>query len=200
MVHNGAMSGSTSRTPKQGGKRERTRARLVEAAVEVANAKGLVAASLDEIAARAGMTKGAIYSNFAGKADLVMAIAEDHGLRLAPAYVAGAPLSAQLAALAEAVIAILPAAAERSRLSAELQAYAAIDPDLRRRFGELHRALFVEWSRTLADRFGDELKMPPLQLVVALQALATGFAHQHQLTPELVTPDGVRAAFAAFAD
>lgn len=187
-------------TRKRGNKRERTRARLVDAAVAVAEEKGLVAASLDEIAARAGMTRGAIYSNFAGKADLVMAVAETHGVQLAPDYTPGAPLRTQLAALADAVIAILPMAQTRSRLSAELQAYAAIDPELRRRFGELHRALFARWSRTLTEAYGDELAMPPLDLVVTLQSLATGLAHQHQLTPELVTPQVVRRAFAAFAD
>lgn len=172
----------------------------MEAAVAVAEEKGLVAASLDEIAARAGMTRGAIYSNFEGKADLVMAVAETYGLRLTPAYVPGAPLRAQLAALADAVVAVLPMAEARSRLSAELQAYAAIDPDLRRRFGELHRAMFAQWSRTLMEAYGEELAMPPLDLVVTLQALATGLAHQHQMTPELVTPQVVRRAFAAFAD
>ena len=193
------MSESFRSPGRGGGKRARTRARLVEAAVEVANARGL-AASLDEIAACAGMTKGAIYSNFASKADLVMAVAEVHGLRLAPAYVPGAPLRVQLAALAEAVIDILPTAKARSRLSAELQAYAAIDPELRHRFGEQHRAMFAQWSRTLADTYGDQLPVPAMDLVVALQALATGFAHQHQLTPELVTPEAIRAAFSAFAD
>lgn len=194
------MSESFRSLGRGGGKRARTRARLVEAAVEVANARGLAAASLDEIAASAGMTKGAIYSNFASKADLVMAVAEVHGLRLAPAYVPGAPLRAQLAALAEAVIDILPASEARSRLSAELQAYAAIDPELRHRFGEQHRAMFAHWSRTLAETYGDQLPVPAMDLVVALQALATGFAHQHQLTPELVTPEAIRAAFSAFAD
>lgn len=194
------MTDTALRPRRRGNKRELTRARLVEAAVAVAEERGLAAASLDEIATRAGMTKGAIYSNFEGKADLVMAVAEAHGLRLAPAYTPDAPLRTQLTALAEAVIAALPIAQTRSRLSAELQAYAAIDADLRGRFGDLHRAMFARWSRTLAETYGDELAMPPLSLVVTLQALATGLAHQHQLTPELVTPQVVRDAFEALAD
>ena len=63
---------SSAATPK-GGKRERTRAALVAAALAIVREKGFAAASLDEIAARAGMTKGAIHSNFAGKAVLLLA-------------------------------------------------------------------------------------------------------------------------------
>ena len=184
---------------KRGDKRARTRARLVAAAVAAAEEKGLAAASLDEIAARAGMTKGAIYSNFASKADLVMAVVEDHGVTLAPAFTPGAPLAAQLAALAEAVIAILPISQAQSRLSAEWQAYAAVDPELRERVGEMHRRMLEGWSRALAKAHGPELGVAAEDLVVALQALAGGLALQHRLTPELVTPKAVRAAFAALA-
>ena len=45
-------------------KRAQTIKRLVEAANAVIAEKGFQRASLDEIAARAGLTKGAIYSNF----------------------------------------------------------------------------------------------------------------------------------------
>jgi hypothetical protein len=38
--------------------------------------RGFEAASLDEVAAAAGYTKGAVYSNFASKTDLVIALIE----------------------------------------------------------------------------------------------------------------------------
>jgi AcrR family transcriptional regulator len=53
---------------------ERTRAALVDAADAIFARDGFHAASLDDIAAAAGYTKGAIYSNFANKAGLYLAV------------------------------------------------------------------------------------------------------------------------------
>jgi AcrR family transcriptional regulator len=63
------------RTPRQE-KRAQTRAALLDAAERLWAERGIRGASLDEIAAQAGMTKGAVYSNFAGKTDLVLALLE----------------------------------------------------------------------------------------------------------------------------
>ena len=54
--------------------KERTRERLLDAAAVVFARRGLEAASLDEVAEAAGYTKGAIYSNFASKTDLIAAL------------------------------------------------------------------------------------------------------------------------------
>src|SRR5262249_35827039 len=48
--------------------------------------RGFHAASLDEIADEAGFTKGAVYSNFAGKDDLFLAMLEEHFRQRAKAY------------------------------------------------------------------------------------------------------------------
>jgi len=53
-----------------------TRATLVEAARGLFGEKGYVDASNDEIVARAGMTKGALYHHFTGKEDLFRAVFE----------------------------------------------------------------------------------------------------------------------------
>ena len=58
------MSTRADQDRSGGGKRERTRAALVAATLAVVAERGFAGASLDEIAARAGMTKGAVYSNF----------------------------------------------------------------------------------------------------------------------------------------
>jgi AcrR family transcriptional regulator len=49
-----------------------TRARLVEAAAEVFAAHGFEGASIDTITERAGFTRGAFYSNFSDKAELLL--------------------------------------------------------------------------------------------------------------------------------
>jgi AcrR family transcriptional regulator len=58
--------------------RDDTRGRLFEAAAQVFEERGIGAASIETIAAAAGFTRGAFYSNFAGKDDLIVAMLEDH--------------------------------------------------------------------------------------------------------------------------
>jgi AcrR family transcriptional regulator len=64
----------TRRTREE--QRAETRARLLEAAGEVMAARGFDGASIDEITARAGYTRGAFYSNFSGKAELLVELCE----------------------------------------------------------------------------------------------------------------------------
>lgn len=54
--------------------REQTRARLLDAAATVFIERGIAAATVDEIAEAAGFSRGAVYSNFTDKDDLVLAL------------------------------------------------------------------------------------------------------------------------------
>jgi len=58
--------------------RDDTKEKLFEAAAEVFEQQGIGAASIEAIAAAAGMTRGAFYSNFESKDDLIIAMLEDH--------------------------------------------------------------------------------------------------------------------------
>jgi AcrR family transcriptional regulator len=58
-------------------RREMTRRHLMDAAATVFARQGFHRASLDDVAAVAGFTKGAVYSNFASKDDLFLAVFED---------------------------------------------------------------------------------------------------------------------------
>jgi AcrR family transcriptional regulator len=51
---------------------------LFEAAARVFEEQGINAASIETIAAAAGFTRGAFYSNFASKDELIVAMLEDH--------------------------------------------------------------------------------------------------------------------------
>ncbi|MGN6030591.1 MAG: TetR/AcrR family transcriptional regulator [Thermomicrobiales bacterium] len=53
---------------------EETRSRLLEAAADLFMARGVNGASIEQIAEHAGYSRGAFYSNFTGKRDLVAAI------------------------------------------------------------------------------------------------------------------------------
>jgi AcrR family transcriptional regulator len=58
--------------------RDETRARLFEAAARVFDAVGIGAGTVERIAAQAGFTRGAFYSNFASKDELLVAMLDDH--------------------------------------------------------------------------------------------------------------------------
>src|SRR5262245_24059219 len=55
---------------------ERTRERVLAAAAKVFARRGYHRATVDEIASEAGFTIGALYSNFAGKEELFLALAD----------------------------------------------------------------------------------------------------------------------------
>jgi AcrR family transcriptional regulator len=76
----------TTATPPRAGASRRTRAesraetrnRLLDAATVVFNERGIAGASVEEIAEAAGFTRGAFYSNFTDKNDLVLALVDRH--------------------------------------------------------------------------------------------------------------------------
>ena len=58
--------------------RQETREQLFEAAAAVFAEQGIGAASVEAISSAAGLTRGAFYSNFGGKDDLIAAMLADH--------------------------------------------------------------------------------------------------------------------------
>ena len=58
--------------------RDNTRDKLFEAAARVFEEQGINAASIEAITAAAGFTRGAFYSNFASKDELIVAMLGDH--------------------------------------------------------------------------------------------------------------------------
>src|SRR6184192_2408551 len=58
--------------------RDDTRDKLFEAAARIFEAEGIGGASIEAIAATAGFSRGAFYSNFKSKDELIIAMLEDH--------------------------------------------------------------------------------------------------------------------------
>ena len=58
--------------------RDETREKLFEAAARVFEEQGIGGASIEAIAAAAGFSRGAFYSNFKSKDELIIAMLEDH--------------------------------------------------------------------------------------------------------------------------
>jgi AcrR family transcriptional regulator len=63
-------------------RRENTRARLLEAALEVFAEKGIRRVTVDELVTAAGFTRGAFYSNFSSIEEVFFAVFEDQAERM----------------------------------------------------------------------------------------------------------------------
>jgi len=183
---------------KQGGKRARTRAALIEAALGAIEDRGFAGASLDEIAARAGMTKGAIYSNFSGKADLLLAVMAARGLTLAATEPRSATIGDELGSAAEALVGVIERARGEARLLAEFQLFALSDPEIRAGLARSYAESFAGVADYLAKLEGASA-LDPRELAVALQSVSLGLLLQSTVTPGEVTPKLVRETFAALA-
>ena len=80
------MSIETAARPRRSRAQSRAdnRQALLAAARELIVEVGYAGAQLDEIADRAGLTKGAIYSIFGGKLELLRALVEEHATAIVP--------------------------------------------------------------------------------------------------------------------
>jgi len=191
--------GSERRKPK-GDKRERTRAKLLEAARWLIREKGFEHATLEEIAKRAGMTTGAIYGNFKNRDELFVALGQAYWPPIKPQVKPGDGFPAIMRAIAEATIAAIPErrAAAVGRLTG--LAYTLTHEEMRARVKEITAQSYAfgeQWLRGVTRE--EELPLPADHLVRVLHALIEGLVFQRLLTPELVPDETIRAAFDVLA-
>jgi AcrR family transcriptional regulator len=172
-------------------RREQTRDDLIGAADRLFVEGGFHATSLDQIAAAAGYTKGAVYSNFASKEDLFFAVYERR------AAVAETQLTEQLALdPAEGLARISSDTSGRHgrddrwlAVFFEFWAHVIRHPELRGRFATIHRRVQLPVAdaleRVAAGR-GVELPVAALPLAVASGAMQIGLALERLTQPEVV--------------
>jgi AcrR family transcriptional regulator len=184
----------------KGDKRDRTRAALLEAARALVREKGYTRTTLEDVAARAGMTTGAIYGNFRNRDELFVALGDAYWPPIKPRVAPGATFADAMHAMAAALIEALP---DRSLVAVGRLtgiAYTLEHPELQRRVHEFTAASYefgAAWLETLAD--GHDLPMPKDHLVRVIHALIEGLVLQRLLTPELFPDEVIYAAFAALA-
>lgn len=181
--------------PALSAKRRRTRAALVEATLAIIDAHGFAAVTLAEVARRTGVTKGAIYSNFRGKGELLWEAAGTKLRYVVPAIEPGASLHDFARALAHALVAGFPQSEREAAFFSELDVYARTDPELRARRAESQRALIDAIGRGVEAELSDRLAVPARDLGLAFQALIRGFSAQWAQTPDEVTEAVVATAF-----
>src|SRR3954469_14604584 len=99
---------NSPRGQPKGDKRDRTRAKLLEAARSLIREKGYEHTTLDAIADRAGMTTGAIYGNFKNRDELFLALGQTYWPPIKPQVPPGATFPQIMRALADATLAAVP--------------------------------------------------------------------------------------------
>jgi AcrR family transcriptional regulator len=173
----------------------RTRELLMDSAAAVASRRGIERASLDEVAERAGFTKGAVYANFANKDQLFLAMLDAHfDARLAELdriLSTEADPDEQAREAAEGLMRMLAAQPEWHRLFFEFALYATRNEGFRTQLVERYRSLrgrLAELLARRAERLGIEPVLPPDQIAAMTFAMANGVAMERLLEPEAV-PD-----------
>src|SRR3712207_402128 len=176
-------------------RQRRTREELVAAATRVFAERGFNGASVGDVAAAAGYTTGAVYSNFGGKEELFLAAFERevarHVREVTEAVArAGDDAEARTRAAAEQWTGWLERAPERFPLFVEYWAWSVRDGERREAFG----ARFAAFRETTARMLG-EVAPPGVaveRLAVIANALIYGISFQRLAEPEHL-PDGVFA-------
>lgn len=158
---------------------DRNRALVLDAARRVFLERGYGGATLDAISEEAGFSKGVIYSQFAGKPDLFLALLEARIIERAEENAGIAATAAGVDGLRE----LLAANARRNedgdwaRLLIEFRVVAARDPELNLRYARLHRRTlehFTEAMRRILARGGLTSAYPPRTFAELILALDSG--------------------------
>ncbi len=175
-----------------------TRRRLIDAAELVFARSGFHGATVEEIAHEAGATTGALYSNFAGKEDLFLALFEeridaDMG-EYSEIVHAGTTIEEQARGAGDHWMQILRERPNYFPLLIEFWSYAIREPRLRARLGGRFAVLRSGSARVAwegAERFGLSASPEDAErLGLFINALGNGLALEKLVDPDAV-PDAL---------
>ncbi|GAA4284526.1 TetR/AcrR family transcriptional regulator [Brevibacterium daeguense] len=185
-VTGGNACSSVPITPR----RKRTREKLISAAIPVFAAKGVAGTSIEELTEAAGLSRGAFYSNFTSRDELVLAVCDsaiheavdrihavaDDGLE--EAFNSAADMADKHTAVADAVQQYFAENAytvDWVLAEREISLHAMRVPELRDKYEELvqaHRQQFAAVIGALLERLGGRATIA-LQELVSLLATVT---------------------------
>jgi AcrR family transcriptional regulator len=166
-------------------RREATRQRILDAARVVFAEKGVFGASIEDICEQAGFTRGAVYSNFADKDDILREVIErehqallDHitsSIDIVDEELATAPsLEAAVASLVNRLVRTIPSDREVTLISTELEIVAVRRPELAASFLTVNNAFRQGLAAFLVaalERVGREPTIDPLDVIDAFKAI-----------------------------
>jgi AcrR family transcriptional regulator len=180
-------------------RREEVRRRLLDAALVVFAEHGFDAANLDQIAGVAGLTKGAIYSNFTGKDDLFYAMMAEQILvrveSIRTALTAGTADTFHLQDIRH-IGDLLTEAFDEQRewrmVFLDFWRRAVRDDDVRARFIAHRRTLRDAIAASVEEFLGGSPPAGDLavdDVVTVVLALSNGLAIEQYVDPSAVGPD-----------
>ena len=166
-------------------RREVTRQRILDAARVGFAEKGVFGATIEDICEQAGFTRGAVYSNFADKDDILREVIErehqallDHisdQIATVEAELAAAPsVEAGVTALVNRIVRTIPLDREVTLISTELEIVAVRRPDLAASFLAVNNAFRVRLAEFLVAALARVGRAPvgdPLDIIDAVKAV-----------------------------
>jgi AcrR family transcriptional regulator len=178
---------------------QQTRERLLEAAERVFLRRGLRGSSVEEIAAEAGYTRGAFYSNFASKDELFVELLQDRVYRGYREILEELPDEAdtpreRLRRGAERIRDVQDGEEGRwlFRLWLECLTEAARDEEFRKLaagFWSANREAMAARGKAEFRELGRKPPLPTDQIATAMIALDIGLAVEHLVDPDAVPLD-----------
>jgi AcrR family transcriptional regulator len=177
-------------------RQEHTRHCLLEAAARVFARRGLVQATVDEVAADAGFTKGAVYANFGSKEELFLEMLDARfAQRLAEmdrALSTDEPPEAQARAAGRDFVDYLSGDPDWARLFLEAALHASRNEGFRVQLTSRYEAMRARMAELLRDRAqagGFDPGVPFDQLATMIFAMANGVAFERFVEPDAVPDD-----------
>jgi AcrR family transcriptional regulator len=177
-------------------RQERTRSCLLDAAGRVFARRGLAQASVDEVAADAGFTKGAVYANFGSKEELFLAMLDakfaDRLAEMDRALSTDEPPETQARVAGRDFIDSLNLDPEWARLFIEAGLYASRDEAFREKLIAHYTAMrerMTEILRVRAQAGGFDPGVPFEQVATMVFAMANGVAFERLVEPGNVPDD-----------
>jgi AcrR family transcriptional regulator len=185
-------------------RRQQTREYLLQAAAQVFAERGFHAATLDEVAAAAGFTKGAVYSNFKNKEDLFLALLEDAYAREMSALRAtiessDIPPEARIGDFVSLIGGELDRVPNMGALYLEFHLYALRNPAARARMNELEQEdirAIAEILEVEREQRGIEVEEPAERTARIIVALFRGINMMRTANPEVAGEELLEAAIA----
>lgn len=177
-----------------------SRGRILQSAAGVFAEKGYRGASLDEIAKAAGLTKGAIYSNFRNKQDLFFALFDEHLVMHVGSMPAEINAAATLGDAAKGMMQLLGNVLRRCqadpywpRLALEFMGESR-DEEVRSRLAAVYRkseALSVTLIDIMKRNGQTEPTLDSRMLALFWAALVDGLMMAWLMDPERIDPDAI---------
>lgn len=186
--------------------RAQTRERLLDAALELFIKEGIDATSLEEVAETAGYSRGAFYSNFASKDELICEVVrrEIHrGQQQMDAIFAQDLPPMERLAVIRALYLNMGGDINDCMFWMGVRLYAVRNSDVRPKIAELLRSHYAEvakYVRRAYEEVGKEPPAPPEVLAYGLLAQAQGLALSRMVDPESLSVEQFRQALGTYFD